>query len=236
MVSRQTLTRTISGGVAAAALTVFGVSLSASAASAQPQAPWDAIAHCESGGNWSINTGNGYYGGLQFSAGTWAAYGGRGSAASASRSEQIAIGERIVARQGWNAWSGCSARLGLRGHVIAVPSTPGSRSHHQPPRHARHAPQVTPAHLNELSLATHPKREARHRAGAHHAAHRAGRHAAAPSVSTSTYTVRPGDTLAAIAVHLHIAGGWRALADANATHLTRSAEIFPGQVLHLPAR
>jgi LysM repeat protein len=75
---------------------------------------WDRLAQCESGGNWGINTGNGYSGGLQFSAGTWAANGGSGSAHNASRTEQIRVAERVRASQGWGAWPACSAKLGLR--------------------------------------------------------------------------------------------------------------------------
>ncbi|MDK6493910.1 MULTISPECIES: resuscitation-promoting factor [Corynebacterium] len=78
---------------------------------------WDAIAACESGGNWSINTGNGYHGGLQFNPGTWAAYGGTAFAPTAdlaTREQQIAIAERTQAAQGWGAWPACTARLGLR--------------------------------------------------------------------------------------------------------------------------
>ncbi len=75
---------------------------------------WDRLAQCESGGNWSINTGNGYSGGLQFSAGTWRAHGGIGSAHNASRSQQIAVAQRVLASQGWAAWPACSSRLGLR--------------------------------------------------------------------------------------------------------------------------
>jgi LysM repeat protein len=75
---------------------------------------WDRLAQCESGGNWSTNTGNGYSGGLQFSAGTWRAHGGTGSAHGASRAEQIRVAQRVQATQGWGAWPACSARLGLR--------------------------------------------------------------------------------------------------------------------------
>jgi LysM repeat protein len=75
---------------------------------------WDRLAQCESGGNWGISTGNGYSGGLQFSAGTWAANGGSGSAHNASRAEQIRVAERVRASQGWSAWPACSAKLGLR--------------------------------------------------------------------------------------------------------------------------
>jgi LysM repeat protein len=85
-----------------------------SAAAPASGSVWDRLAQCESGGNWGINTGNGYSGGLQFSPGTWRANGGSGSASSASRAEQIRVAERIRASQGWGAWPACSSRLGLR--------------------------------------------------------------------------------------------------------------------------
>lgn len=77
---------------------------------------WDSIAQCESGGNWAINTGNGYQGGLQFNSQTWSAYGGGEYAASAdqaSREQQIAVAEKVQAAQGWGAWPACTASLGL---------------------------------------------------------------------------------------------------------------------------
>lgn len=75
---------------------------------------WDQLAECESGGNWSANTGNGYSGGLQFAQGTWEANGGTGSPADASREEQIRVAENVQASQGWGAWPACSDKLGLR--------------------------------------------------------------------------------------------------------------------------
>jgi uncharacterized protein YabE (DUF348 family) len=75
---------------------------------------WDKLAQCESGGNWSINTGNGYYGGLQFSLSTWRAYGGSGMPHEASREEQIRIAKKVQASDGWGAWPACTAKLGLR--------------------------------------------------------------------------------------------------------------------------
>ena len=75
---------------------------------------WDRLAQCESGGDWSINTGNGYYGGLQFSQGSWEAAGGSGSPANASREEQIRVAENLQSMQGWGAWPSCSSQLGLR--------------------------------------------------------------------------------------------------------------------------
>lgn len=85
---------------------------------AAPAAPsggvWDRLAQCESGGNWSINTGNGFYGGLQFTPSSWAAAGGSGSPQNASRAEQIAVAKNLQSMQGWGAWPACSAKLGLR--------------------------------------------------------------------------------------------------------------------------
>ena len=75
---------------------------------------WDALARCESGGNWATNTGNGYYGGLQFSLGTWQAYGGSGLPSNASRETQIAIATKLRnASGGYGAWPGCARALGL---------------------------------------------------------------------------------------------------------------------------
>jgi hypothetical protein len=88
----------------------------APSAFAASDATWDRLAQCESGGRWDINTGNGYYGGLQFSPSTWRAFGGGEFAASAhraSRAEQIVVAERTLAEQGWGAWPACSRKLGL---------------------------------------------------------------------------------------------------------------------------
>lgn len=74
---------------------------------------WDSLAACESGGNWSANTGNGYYGGLQFSLSTWRSLGGKGYPHEASRDTQISMAKKLQARQGWGAWGACSAKLGL---------------------------------------------------------------------------------------------------------------------------
>ena len=75
---------------------------------------WDSLAQCESGGNWSINTGNGYYGGLQFNLGTWQSYGGSGLPSNNSRESQIAVAERLrAATGGYGSWPGCAAKLGL---------------------------------------------------------------------------------------------------------------------------
>lgn len=100
-------------------------------ASAASDADWDRLAQCESGGNWHINTGNGYYGGLQFSQSTWEAHGGTEFAPRAdlaSREQQIVVAERVLASQGWGAWPACSAQLGLNSPATprTAPSAPAS--------------------------------------------------------------------------------------------------------------
>ena len=97
------------------ALVLSGVS-TGEGASAASYRTWDRLAQCESGGNWHINTGNGYYVGVQFSASTWLGYGGGKYAPRAdlaSRIQQIAIAEKVLRGQGWGAWPACSAQLGL---------------------------------------------------------------------------------------------------------------------------
>jgi resuscitation-promoting factor RpfA len=111
--SRNVYRRSVSVTLAIAA--AFGAALVAAApAQAAPRSVWDRVAECESSGNWSINTGNGYFGGLQFSPSTWRGFGGEGSAHKASREEQIRVAERVLAVQGWGAWPACSRKLGLR--------------------------------------------------------------------------------------------------------------------------
>jgi resuscitation-promoting factor RpfA len=90
-----------------------GIALAGHAAAA-PDSEWDRVAACESGGNWGINTGNGYHGGLQFSQGTWASHGGgeyASSANQATRDQQIAVAERVLASQGRGAWPVCGRGL-----------------------------------------------------------------------------------------------------------------------------
>jgi len=107
-----------------------------STAQAAPDSDWDRLANCESGGNWGTNTGNGFKGGLQFTESTWNAFGGQNfapSADQASREQQIAVAEDVLAAQGWNAWPTCSNQLGLNSSPtdrlpqltdITLPTTP----------------------------------------------------------------------------------------------------------------
>ncbi|MFI5780253.1 resuscitation-promoting factor Rpf1 domain-containing protein [Nocardia sp. NPDC051570] len=113
-----------------------GVALAGNAAAA-PDQDWDKLAQCESGGNWGINTGNGFQGGVQFSPSTWAAHGGTEyapAANQASREQQITVAERVLATQGWGAWPSCSSRLGLH-------SAPSERN---APATAQQTPHWTP--------------------------------------------------------------------------------------------
>jgi resuscitation-promoting factor RpfA len=103
-------------GVSAAGAVVAAPLVMASPAQAASLRTWDRLASCESGGNWSINTGNGFYGGLQFTRQTWLGFGGghyASRADHASRSEQILIAEKVLDAQGWGAWPACSRKLGL---------------------------------------------------------------------------------------------------------------------------
>jgi hypothetical protein len=99
--------------------TAFGAFLlGTGTAAADSGVNWDAVAKCESGGNWAINTGNGYYGGLQFSPATWTANGGTGLPNQATREEQIRVAENVYKTQGIGAWPTCGANAG-------APSVPG---------------------------------------------------------------------------------------------------------------
>lgn len=205
-------------GITLAAVSLAAVALSATSANAAvpshtTASVWDSLAQCESGGKWNTNTGNGYAGGLQFSQSTWAAHGGTGSAANASREQQIAVAQKVQAKQGWGAWPACAAKLGLRGGAAA-------------PQGAAAARQPAAAYTQ----ATVPVRQA-----APKAALPAPRHVAPVAVSGATYTIRSGETLSTIAGKLNIAGGWQSLADANVATISNPHLVFPGQVLQLPA-
>ncbi len=102
---------------------------------------WDGVAQCESGGNWGINTGNGYYGGLQFSQSTWTANGGTGSPHTASKEEQIRVAENTLASQGPGAWPTCGQYL----TTAEPPRSPNPRLPlPRPPRRRRCRPRPLP--------------------------------------------------------------------------------------------
>ena len=107
MSARRVNRRIAVGSAAGIAALALAVGPAAGFAMADSGVNWDKVAACESGGRWSADTGNGYYGGLQFSPGTWAANGGAGSPAQASREEQIRVAENIVRARGTGAWPNC---------------------------------------------------------------------------------------------------------------------------------
>ncbi|MGV0814363.1 transglycosylase family protein [Mycolicibacterium boenickei] len=111
MTVRKALTRAFWLAAMSAGLTL-GPMFTATATAGADSVNWDAIAECESGGNWSTDTGNGHYGGLQFKPTTWAAHGGVGSPAAASRAEQIRVAENVLATQGIGAWPKCGVSGG----------------------------------------------------------------------------------------------------------------------------
>lgn len=173
----------------AGAVVAGGSAVATGAASAASSGPWDDIAKCESGGNWSANTGNGYSGGLQFSPSTWRAHGGKGSASGASREQQIAVAERVLASQGWGAWPSCSKKASTRGHSsgAAKKTSPSVSSKGQA------AGAKSEAKKSEPRKAT-PKKKAGPRTSAPTVAAPQKRGSTGPA-----YVVRPGDTLSGIA-------------------------------------
>lgn len=128
-----------------AGMAVAGASAAiAPTASAAPDSDWDRLAQCEAGGNWHINTGNGFHGGLQFSPSTWNAYGGQKYAPyayQATREQQIAVAEKVLAAQGWGAWPSCSAQLGLN----SAPTPRDAAAKPKPAPKPAPAPQVKKA-------------------------------------------------------------------------------------------
>lgn len=241
----------------AAALAIGGAvaaTMSMPAANAVDGATWDALAQCESGGNWSINTGNGFYGGLQFTQQSWNGVGMSGSPATASRAQQIEAGERLLAIQGWGAWPACSAKLGLYGKTGAAPTytepttTVAAQSQTQQTytapaaqaAPAAPAAQAAPAAVEAPAAApvapAAPAVEAPAAAPAVEApAAPAAAPVAAPKAAAGTYTVVPGDSLSLIAARLGVAGGYQAIAAANTDIIYNVDLIFPGQVLTIPA-
>ena len=163
---------------------------------------WDAIAKCESGGNWAINTGNGFYGGLQFTLGTWHANGGQGMPQNASREQQIAVAERVLATQGIHAWPVCGLRAGASGGGTAAAAPAQHRTVTTPK-----APAAAPKQVQSTTTS------------------------APQSAPNGDYTVVAGDTLSGIAAKQGVQGGWNTLWNENKGIVANPNLIFPGQRL-----
>ncbi|MFI1832910.1 LysM peptidoglycan-binding domain-containing protein [Streptomyces olivaceoviridis] len=206
--------RTTAALAGAALLAPLGLLAATGNAAAADNGVWDRIAQCESGGNWHINTGNGYYGGLQFSAGTWHAYGGTAyapTADQASRSAQIAVATRVQQAQGWGAWPVCSGRAGAFGAAPAAARTGSSGTANRTSgATTKSAPtRSTPAQAPERPAAT---------------THRGAPH--------GDYTVRQGDTLSTIAARHGTT--WQRIYAANKAVIGDNPNlIVPGQRLAL---
>ena len=199
--------------------------MAAGNASAATASEWDAVAQCESGGNWSINTGNGYYGGLQFSASTWAAYGGTAyapQANQASKAQQIAVAEKVLASQGKGAWPVCGT--GLSG--AAYNGASASNSSSGTGTATRSSGSQTASRSSERPAVKSDKSLKSQK-----------------TVTTPTgkkvkkgdgeYKVVKGDTLSSIAEKHGVKGGWQQLFKLNKDIVDNADLIYPGQQLHL---
>ncbi|MDQ1018778.1 LysM peptidoglycan-binding domain-containing protein [Streptomyces afghaniensis] len=199
----------VTGAAVAAPLIASG---SASAATASE---WDTVAQCESGGNWSINTGNGYYGGLQFSASTWSAYGGTqyaSTADQASKDQQIQVAEKVLASQGKGAWPVCGKGLSSAGYsggsAQSGDSTETRQTEQQPASRSDERPAQT-----QKTVTTPTGKKVKKGDG--------------------EYKVVKGDTLSSIATEQKVEGGWEKLFELNKDIVTDANLIYPGQQLHL---
>ncbi|MFF5160596.1 transglycosylase family protein [Streptomyces sp. NPDC000348] len=215
-------------GIASAA--VAAPLMAAGNASAATASEWDAVAQCESGGNWSINTGNGYYGGLQFSASTWAAYGGTQYASTAdraSKAQQIEIAEKVLAGQGKGAWPVCGT--GLSNAAYTGSSSGGSSAG------SSQGTGSTGTRETEQKASRSTERPA--------AEQKTEERAEEKTVTTPTgekvekgdgeYKVVKGDTLSSIATEHGVKGGWAGLFELNDDIVDDADLIYPGQQLHL---
>ncbi|KAA0931452.1 LysM peptidoglycan-binding domain-containing protein [Streptomyces apricus] len=202
----------------AALLAPLGLLAANGSAAAADSGVWDRIARCESGGNWHTNTGNGYYGGLQFSASTWRAYGGTAYAATAdraSRAQQIAVATRVQRAQGWGAWPSCSVRAGAYGSAPAAAS-PGTA-----------AKKAAPPKSSKSSKSSGSAKSSRSAEAAERSTGHTGR-----SASRGVHTVRSGDTLSGVAARHGTT--WQRLYAANRAVVGGDPDlIVPGQRLKL---
>ncbi|WP_279637914.1 transglycosylase family protein [Streptomyces albidochromogenes] len=196
---------------------------------------WESIAACESNGRWNINTGNGYYGGLQFAPSTWRAYGGHHYAPRAdlaTRSQQIAVATRVAQDRGLSAWPNCGRRHSAgsssssssSGSTGTASGSSGSGvTAAQPQRQFQ--PQVQPQPRIQ------PQRQAQPPAAV--PAPSRGSHEA---IASQTYVVQPGDCLSVIADRADVRGGTQALYELNRHKLDEGPDrIYPGQRLRLHA-
>lgn len=244
--------KAVVAAAAGAGLVVPVVALTATAdtASAASSSTWDRLAGCESGGNWATNTGNSFYGGLQFTLSTWTGFGGgqyADRADHATRSQQIAVANRVLAQQGWGAWPACSSKLGLRGLPTSGGSTeaPVTAKKSEPvavqttrkavTRRVVASPTTVAPERSTVTESTRSvTREFALAAAGLSSSSSAPSTVVTPALSGSVYVVKAGDTLGKIASASHLSGGWQSLYAANATSVADANMIFVGQTLALP--
>ncbi|MDQ1036729.1 nucleoid-associated protein YgaU [Streptomyces sp. V3I8] len=207
--------------------------MGATGASAATTSEWDTVAACESGGNWSINTGNGYYGGLQFSASTWAAYGGSSYASTAdkaSKAQQIAVAEKVLASQGKGAWPSCG--VGLSGASTGNTAPAGSGSSNSG---GSGGSGDSGQSASKPQQKTQPAEQRASRAQERPAAQKTVETPTGKKVKKGDgeYKVVKGDTLSEIADAKNVKGGWQKLFKLNDDIVDDADFIFPGQQLHL---
>ena len=224
----------------------------AGSASAAPDTTWDSVAQCESSGNWAINTGNGYYGGLQFTESTWDAYGGQQYASRAdlaTREEQIAVAEQTLAGQGWGAWA-CAYAGGGEGSTsrsVAADSSSSDSSSSD----SSSSSSSSDSSSSDQSSASDDRQASRSRSWDEtdsssssadetstdstdwSSTDSSSTDAAPASAADGSYTVVSGDTLSEIAAAQGVAGGWEALYAANSDIISDADLIYPGQVIRL---
>ncbi|MCW7984995.1 transglycosylase family protein [Streptomyces nigrescens] len=210
-------------GITAAAVLLAAGALNLAAerpAEARGGGSWDRLAGCESGGNWRIDTGNGFSGGLQLAHSTWHSFGGgayASRAARATRAQQIQVAERVLARQGWGAWPACSASLGLNSATAhrtprSTAARPAPQRHTAPQRHA--AP-------SSRGRVRHPQ--------SHEKRYKSGRHRS----TGGSVVVNAGDTVSSIA-YAH-GFGWQEFYRLNRRVIGANPHlIFPGTRLAVP--
>ncbi|MFF8958960.1 transglycosylase family protein [Streptomyces sp. NPDC014894] len=212
--------------------------IGASTASAATAAEWDKVAQCESGGNWSINTGNGYYGGLQFSASTWAGYGGTAYASTAdkaSKAQQIQIAEKVLAGQGKGAWPSCGVGLSNAayggGSAEAAPQPKTQPKAEQAPQ--QQAPQQAQPEQRTEAPTTRSERTEAPAAAPQPAQQPQSKPAGGYQKGDGEYEVKAGDTLSTIAAAEKVDGGWSKLFELNKDIVDDADVIYVGQQLDL---
>jgi LysM repeat protein len=229
----------------------------AGSASAAPDSTWDSVAQCESSGNWAINTGNGYYGGLQFTESTWNAYGGQQYASRAdlaTREEQIAVAEQTLGGQGWGAWA-CAYAGGGEGSTSRS-VTADSSSSDSSSSDSSSSSSSSDSSSSDQSPASDDRQASRSRSWDEtdsssssadetstdstdwsstdsRSTDSSSTDAAPASAADGSYTVVSGDTLSEIAAAQGVAGGWEALYAANSDIISDADLIYPGQVIRL---